>query len=229
MGDFDNFSSFWKVLQEQLAFDDCRNLMLVLSGMPEIIEKLSSSHESFLRTFSFIELGKMPNDEARMIIEKAISKGVPKKKISQEAIERILFYSENYPHLIQELGYSSFEVSTGEEVSENDVLTGLHGNALYKGSIETLGKLFFSKMYDEIRRNRNYKEVLKVIASLSKDENKWVSRKRMLEKSEVKKTSLGASLSDLVDKGLIIKNPDKSGEYKMYSNMFQVYISKILN
>ena len=228
MGDFDNFSSFWKVVQENLAYDNCRNLMLVLCGMPEIMEKLSDSHESFLRMFVPVTLDRMPDNEAKMIIEKALKHGKPKKNISQEAIKEILFYSENYPHLIQELGYSSFKMSQGDEIVKEDVKAGLHGNELYEGSVKKLGKLFFSKMYNEIRKNQNYKEILKIIANLSGNENQWVSRKSILEQTTKKKTSLGRAISDLINKKLIIKNPDKTGEYKMHSKMFQVYISKIL-
>lgn len=228
MGDFDNFSSFWKVVQENLAYDNCRNLMLVLVGMPTIMEKLSISHESFLRTFVPIVLDRMPDNEAEMIIERALENGKPKKNISIEAVKEILFYSENYPHLIQELGYSSFKMSSGDKIMKEDVKAGLHGNELYEGSVKKLGKLFFSQMYATIRRNQNYKEVLKIIANLSGNKNKWVSRKNILEKSSKKSTSLDVAMSDLTDKKLIIRNPDKAGEYKMCSKMFQVYISKIL-
>ena len=228
MGDFDNFSSFWKVVQENLAYDNCRNLMLVLVGMPTIMEKLSTSHESFLRTFVPIILDRMPDNEAKMIIERTLENGKPKKNISQEAVREILFYSENYPHLIQELGYSSFKMSSGDTIVKEDVKAGLHGNELYEGSVKKLGKLFFSQMYATIRKNQNYKEVLKIIANLSGNENKWVSRKNILEKSSKKSTSLDVAMSDLTDKKLIIRNLDKAGEYKVYSKMFQVYISKLL-
>ena len=66
------------------------------------------------------------------------------------------------------------------------------------------------------------------MAQLSGNENKWAPRKKILEQSIKKKTSLDWALSDLTNKKFIIKNPDKKGEYKMYSKMFQVYISKIL-
>ena len=228
MGDFDNFSSFWKVVQENLAYDNCRNLMLVLVGMPDIMEQLSQSHESFLRMFVPITLDRMPDNEAKMIIQKALENGKPKKSISQKAIKEILFYSENYPHLIQELGYSSFKMSAKDIIEKEDVKAGLHGNELYEGSVKKLGRLFFSKMYSTIRKNQNYKEVLKIIANLSGNENNWVSRKKIMEQSSKKSTSLGVAISDLTNKKLIIKNPDKTGEYKIHSKMFQVYISKIL-
>ena len=158
MGDFDNFSSFWKVMQENLAYDNCRNFMLVLSGMPEIMEKLSDSHESFLRMFVPITLDRMPDDEARVIIEKALKHGKPKKSISQQAIKEILFYSENYPHLIQELGYSSFKLSKGDEIIKKDVKAGLHGNEFYESSVKKLGKLFLVKCITKLEKIRIIKK-----------------------------------------------------------------------
>ena len=153
MEDFGGFASFWKVVQESLAYDNCRNFMLVLVGMPIIKEQLSQSHESFLRMFVPVTLDRMPDNEAKMIIEKALETGKPKKSISKEAVKEILFYSENYPHLIQELGYSSFKMSNSNEIVKEDIKTGLDGNDLYEGSANKLGKLFFSKMYKEIRKN----------------------------------------------------------------------------
>ena len=237
MGDFEKFSSFWKVTQEKLAYDDCRNLILVLAGMPVIVNRLTESHESFLRTFTPVSLSKMPKDEAEQIIYKALKKGRPLKSISQPAVNKILFYSENYPHLIQELGHSAFRISTTNEISPQDVEAGLYGNNNFEGSIEKLGKLFFSKMYNEIRKNQNYKEVLKTVAHLAGAENNWVPRQNMLEQNRAgtegmepihKKTSLDRGLHDLSNRDLILKNPDKAGEYRMYSKMFQVYINKIL-
>ena len=170
----------------------------------------------------------MPFPQAKMIIEKALRAGQPKKSITPDAIQEILFYSENYPHLIQEVGYSAFQVCQGREIKKPDIITGLEGNEFYEGSIKKLGQLFFSKMYDTIRKNKNYREVLKIIADLSGRDDKWVPRKDILQRSSKKRTSLGGAISDLTNKELIMKNPDKSGEYKMYSKMFQVYISKIL-
>ena len=227
MGDFDVFSSFWKILQETLAFDDCNNLMLIFVGMPEVIEKLFQSHESFPRTFHPIELEKMPSNEATMIIEKSLPNGTPKKSISEEAEKEILFYSENYPHLIQELGFSSFLMSEDNEIKKEDVEKGLYGSEDYEGSINKLGQLFFRKMYNDIRKNESYKEVLRLMSDIGNGEKEWTLRQEIMEKASKKRTSISAALSNLSNKKFLVKNPDKKGEYKFYSKMFQVYISKI--
>lgn len=226
MGDFNSFSSFWKTLQEKLAADNCRNLMLVLVGMPEIREKLVSDHESFLRTFTPIFLEKMPEKEAQRVILTMLEKGTPKKEITQDAINKIFFYSEYYPYLIQELGYSAFEVSQGDKITLEDVEMGIHGNNEYRGSITRLGELFFSRMYQEVIKSENYSELLKIIAKFSSVDQKWVPRQALLENFSKKKTSLDANLQSLVGKELIIRNPQKWGEYKLVSKMFQVYVEK---
>ena len=60
-------------------------------------------------------------------------------------------------------------------------------------------------------------------------ENKWVPRKEILVPISPRKIfALGWAISDLTNRKFIIKHPDNQGEYKMYSKMFQVYISKIL-
>lgn len=227
MGDFNSFSSFWKTLQEKLAADGHMNLMLVFAGMPEIKDKLGSDHESFLRTFTPITLDKMPNEEAKRVIHNMLEKGEPKKTIAEDALNKILFYSENFPYLIQELGYSSFEVSEDNEITIQNVETGLLGNSEYPGSVKRLGELFFSQMYKEVIKSENYTDCLKLIAKLSGEEHNWVTRQNLLKEFTKKKTSLDVYLQELVKKNLIIRNPEVNGEYKLISKMFQVYVQKL--
>lgn len=228
MDDFEGFSSFWKTLFEKLSADNLRNIMLVCVGMPELLTKLGEDHPSFLRVFTPLNLGKMQDQEAVQIIEKALEKSHPPKAIDPEALKKILYYSENYPHLIQEIGYSAFEVSKSKVITVQDIDDGLHGNAVYMGSIKRLGELFFNKMYDEVRKTDSYKEILRLIAEKSGEENEWVSRQQLVGLYSKGKTSLDSCLQKLVLKELIVRNPDQQGEYKLVSKMFHVYVSKIL-
>lgn len=228
MNSFEGFSSFWKTLMERLAADQASRLMLVFVGMPEVQDFLADDHPSLLRIFSPIYLDKMPEAEAQSLIKVTLKKGVPQKTMSEEAIRKVLFYSENFPHLIHELGYSAFEVSEGDQVTEQDVENGLHGTSTYGGSIERLGSLFFDKMYNEVRKSEGYKEILGILADLSGPDHKWVTRQEILNRFSKGKTSLDGSLNVLVKKEVIIRNPDQVGEYKLVSKMFQAYVDKIL-
>ncbi len=225
MADFENFSSFWKGLQETLGADDCNSLMLVFVGMPEIKDKLAADHESIIRTFTPIYLDRMERQDAEEVIKKALDGSG--KTISNEAVEKILNYSEYFPHLIQELGYSAFEVSERNEITGKDVDLGIHGNESYPGSIARLGELFFSRMYDEIKKSKNFKEILKIIATLSGIKQKWVSRQAVLKEFSGKSTNLDSSIRVLKEKKLIITNPEMQGQYRISSKMFQAYIEKI--
>ena len=225
MADFENFSSFWKGLQETLGADDCNSLMLVFVGMPEIKDKLAADHESIIRSFTPIYLDRMERQDAEEVIKKALSKSG--KTISNEAVEKILNYSESFPHLIQELGYSAFEVSESNEIMGKDVDLGIHGNESYLGSIARLGELFFSRMYDEIKKSGNFREILKIIAKLSSIKQKWVSRQAVLKEFSGKSTNLDSSIRVLKEKKLIITNPEIQGQYRIASKMFQAYIEKI--
>jgi len=226
MKDAESFSSFWKTLQELLLADGVNNLMVIFVGMPEMIQSLNEDHESFLRTFTPINLDRMNDADARDVIHKALSKTT--KTISHEAIDKIIYYSERYPHLIQEIGYTSFEVSNENEISLNDVENGVHGTIDFKGSVDRLGELFFSKMYDEVKKSDNFKQILKIIANKSGINHNWVLRQEILDDFPLKKTSCDSAIRTLKDKKILIKNPNKDGEYRLFSKMFQVYISKIV-
>lgn len=225
MADFENFSSFWKGLQETLGADDCNSLMLVFVGMPDIKDKLAADHGSIIRSFTPIYLDKMERQDAEEVIKKALSGSG--KTISNEAVEKILNYSESFPHLIQELGYSAFEVSESNEIMGEDVDLGIHGNESYPGSIARLGELFFSRMYDEIKKSKNFKEILKIIATLSGSRQNWVFRQAVLKEFSGKSTNLDSSIRTLKEKELIIANPEMQGQYRISSKMFQAYIEKI--
>ena len=226
MADFNNFSSFWKTLQETIAADGFNNLMLVFVGMPTLNESLAEDHESFLRTFIPLTLDKMTITDASDVVNKVLKNGT--KTISKDALNLILEYSERYPHLIQEIGYSAYEVCENIEINSHDVETGIHGNDEYAGSVKRLGELFFSKMYNEIKKSDNFKELLKITAKICGNQNNWASRQQILNDFTLKKTSLDSSIKTLKEKGLLIKNPDKDGEYRLSSKMFQAYVSKIL-
>ena len=42
---------FFKVVTEMLQQHNCNNVMFIVAGLPEVVEKLSTSHESSLRVF----------------------------------------------------------------------------------------------------------------------------------------------------------------------------------
>jgi predicted transcriptional regulator len=168
----------------------------------------------------------MPEDEARVVIEKALE--TSGKTIAQEAMQKILDYSEKFPHLIQELSYSAFEVSKSDEITVTDVKAGIHGSDFYEGSISRLGKLFFSKMYQDIQKSDNFKEILKIIAVQSGQKQKWVARQDILSEFSGKRGSLDSSIRTLKDKELIITNPDSQGQYRIVSKMFQAYVENLL-
>ena len=83
-------------------------------------------------------------------------------------------------------------------------------------------------MYNEIKKSDNFKELLKITAKICGNQNNWASRQQILNDFTLKKTSLDSSIKTLKEKGLLIKNPDKDGEYRLSSKMFQAYVSKIL-
>jgi len=227
MKDFDSFSSFWKSLQETLAADNINNLMLIMVGMPEIRELLANDHESFLRTFTPIILDRMTESDAREVISKVLFNSG--KTNTNEAVEKILLYSERFPHLIQEIGYSAYEVCSGDQIVETDIERGLHGTDNYLGSVKRLGELFFSRMYDEVKKSSNFKEVLKIVANKSGENYNWVTRQEILKDFSLKKTSLDSAIRTLKDKKMLIKNPDAEGEYRLFSKMFQVFIGKLFD
>jgi len=217
--DFEGVASFLKTLFEKLNFDSYNRISFLMCGMPEVKDKLYKDHESVLRNFQPIDLAIMPEREAKEVINKALKgTGV---KIEDDALEYIVGLAEGYPHFLQEIGYSAFEVDEDDIIDENDVTGGVRGTPDYPGSLKRLGRQYFDRMFHRDVKSDVYREILTIVA---KERTKYVSRKKILSKFSKGKTVLGTYLSNLIERELLVRDKTRKGYYALPSHMFRVYI-----
>src|SRR5690606_35384761 len=114
---------FFKIVTELLQQHGCNNVMFVVVGLPDITDKLLSSHESSLRVFNQIKITELnPNDRKMVVdlgLEEANRINDEKTTITEEAKVHISTLSEGYPHFIQQFSYSAFEFNTDGEISSD--------------------------------------------------------------------------------------------------------------
>ncbi len=217
--DFSGIASFLKTLLERLGADSYSRFMFLISGMGDLKEKLYKDHASVLRNFEPVELKTMPDNEAEQVINKALQETTV--KITKEGLDLIISLAEGYPHFLQEIGYSAFEVDIDNEIGEEDVRDGVLGTEFYPGSIKRLGDQYFYRMFQLDIQSDIYREILSIIAI---EDAQFVSRQTILSKFSKKKTVLGSYLKNLVERQILIKDKTRFGFYALPSKMFKIYI-----
>ncbi len=213
---------FFKFVSEYLQKNGCENVMFVVAGLPDIVEKLSSSHESSIRIFTQIKVKELvPKDRTYVVnrgLEVGNAKNAEKTTIATEAITLISTLSEGYPHFIQQFAYSAFEANTNGEISVEDVNAG----AFYKGgALDVIGDRYYQSAYNKQIKSDEYREVLIIMAE---NLNSWIKKSEIRANFSGNDHTVTAALSALTSRKIILKNPSKMGEYRLQHKGFALWI-----
>ena len=213
---------FFKAVTENLQKNGCQNVMFVVAGLPELIEKLSQSHESSLRIFTELKIKELKVDDRLYVIERGMEEAnkinQEKTTISDTAKRHISTLSEGYPHFIQQFAFSAFETNTDGEISEDDVLEGAFRE---RGALDAIGARYYaSSFYDRIKSDE-YRQVLGIMAESM---NSWVPKKEISSKFSGSEQTLNNALQALTDRRIILRNSSKRGEYRLQQRGFALWI-----
>jgi hypothetical protein len=213
---------FLKTVTEALQRHDCQNIMFVVAGLPDTVEKLSKSHESSLRIFTRIKINELSVEDRNYVIDKGLEQGNTVNEeqvtISNEARSQIAYLSEGYPHFIQQFAYSAFDFNSDGEISVDDVL-----DAAFKpgGAIDSIGdRHYASAFYDKIKSDE-YRQVLSIMAGKL---NSWVTKADIRASFTGDDSTLSNALTALTSRKIILKNTSKKGEYRLQQTGFALWI-----
>lgn len=213
---------FFKIVTELLQQHGCNNVMFVVVGLPDITDKLLSSHESSLRVFNQIKITELnPNDRKMVVdlgLEEANRINDEKTTITEEAKVHISTLSEGYPHFIQQFSYSAFEFNTDGEVSSDDVLRGAFDQ---NGAIDSIGSRYYAADYHSKIKSDEYRQVLSIMAESM---NSWIKKSEIREKFSGSNQTLTDALAALTKRKIILKNSSARGEYRLQQRGFAIWI-----
>lgn len=208
-----------KKITEQLAFEEANNLLLILAGLPSSRDILFESHPSSLRLFEEITLRPLTSDECKQVIttglREANIKNEIKVKIDDDALETISFFSEGYPHFIQQFGYCSYEQDIDNVISKDDV------NGATKKAISLIGDKYYKDLYFNKINKESYREVLRI---MSDNLDAWTTKKHIREKFSGDETTLNNAVNALTSRNIILRKQGTKGQYKLQWMGFALWI-----
>ncbi len=176
--------------------------------------------------FEIYQLDKLNSDEIGEVIDKTLqeSKNLNhvETRITEEARNALVYYSEGYPHFIQQFGSSAFAVAMGNTISGKDVAKGAFGP---DGAIAKIGETYYrDDFYNNLEEES--RQVLRLMAEISGD---WISKKQIRDTFVGKSQVLDKALDNLQKSGLIKLKEDEKEIYRLRQKAFAHWIKLIAN
>lgn len=214
--------TFLKLLLERLQKKSCNNILIGLAGLPELRNRLYESHQSSVRIFEEIPLGRLSRGEIGRVVdvclEEANKQNAIKTSINVDAKELLITLSEGFPHFIQQFGYSAFASDKDNIISKQDVENSAFGS---RGALEIIGDLYYRyDFYNKIKKD-SYRQVLRIMAE---DLDGWVSRKKITSKFKGKSGILNNAIKALRDRHIILSKEGEKGNYRLQHKGFALWI-----
>lgn len=212
-----------KLFTERLAKRQCDRVLIGLAGLPDLMVKLASSHESSPRILEAMDLQPLEIEESKDVIRRGLEEANIKNDfsttISSKALDLLAELSEGYPHFIQQFGFSAFEADEDYVIDEADVNEGAFRQ---NGALDQLGLKFFSKQYRDQIRTDNYRVMLDMMAEHG---DAWLTRKEIIDACGIPDHAVDNGLRALKEKGIIAaRGTDGKGPYRIPTKSFAAWI-----
>ena len=218
-----DLGSFFKLLTERLQRNGCERVIIGLAGLPNLRDILLKSHESSLRLFDELHLDRLSNEEVNRVIDRCLEKAnesSPKPvTITKEGREWLLYFSEGYPHFIQQFGHSAFDKDDDFEIGKSDVLNGALGE---NGALELIGDRYYRDNFYKKIQKESYRKVLRIMAEKL---DSWISKKEIREKFSGKETVLNNAIQVLKERHIILPKEGERGWYRLQHKGFAHWIN----
>lgn len=218
---------FLKNLTETLNIESCNNILFILAGLPNIHKILQESHESSLRLFQEFELPTLSKNETDEVITRGIkeanSTSDNKVTIDRKSLDYIYVYSEGYPHFVQQIGYSVYDVNEDDKIDEEDIKEGFF---MKGGALDLIGNRGYKKLYYSDINVESQRAILDIMAE---NWNGWITRDSIKSKLNKKDTTLDNGLRALKEKNIILVKEGSRGQYRLQWASFAFWIKNHKN
>lgn len=217
-----DLGTFLKNLSEALQVEGCNNILFILSGLPRVRDVLRDSHPSSLRLFEELELLPLTSDDIKSVYMRGLKivnqKAPIKYSYDEKALEQMINISEGYPHFIQQIGFSTFDLNTKDIISIETALSAIYGK---NGAIDLIGDRYYRDMYYNKIKDDSYREILNIMAD---NPGNITSRQQLLTQFKGTPQSLDNGLRALKTRNIILPIQGKVGQYRFQWLGFSVWI-----
>ncbi len=182
--------------------------LLVLTGLPTLVQKLNEARTFTERMFHMLILDRLSDPEARSAIEKPIELEQSTLGFAEKTILRIMAESKGYPFLIQYICKEVFDAWIGK------ITVGLAASVPMGEITAKLDQDFFTPRWN--RATDRQQSFMQVIATLKSSDEEFTIQEITAASREVLKKPFNPShatqmLGHLAEKGLIYRN--RRGSY----------------
>lgn len=216
---------FSKLFTERLVKLRCNNVALGLAGLPPVLDRLKSSHESSVRVFRPLPLEVLGMGDRQTVVERGLAeakeRNVFETTIASDAMNLICSLSEGYPHFIQQFAYSAFDHDSDNNLDVEDVKEGAFGK---HGALEALALRYFNEWYFQQIGSDEYREVLRAMSDHS---DGWVTKAQLRAAVKMKGSTLNNALSALKARNIILTQQGKKGVYRLPNKSFAVWLRSL--
>jgi hypothetical protein len=217
-----SLGSFFKLLTERLQRRGCSRLSFAIAGLPEVRTVLAESHTSSLRLFEELILGRLSDQEVDGVIDMGMRQAnelnATATTITDDARRHLVYYSEGYPHFIQQFAYSAFAADTDDVIDRGDVM---HGGFGRRGAMELIGDRYYrDNFYNKVQKE-SYRQVLRIMADKLDD---WVSKKEIKARFKGPESTLDNAMFALRDRKIILAKEGERGVYRLQHKGFAWWI-----
>jgi AAA ATPase domain len=215
--------NFVKLLTERLTRAGCHNVCIGVAGLPEVLSMMTASHSSSLRLFNIMELAPLSLPEREEVVQRGLDDANERTRtlttILPDASRYLAELSEGYPHFLQQYAYCAFAMHEGDQIKFSDVHKGAYDQE--NGAIVQLGSQYFHDLYFNQIGSDDYRKVLHAMAS---DDDNYVSKKQIADRTLLKQATLTNALAALKRKNIIRAKPGTQGLYKLPSRSFAAWL-----
>jgi hypothetical protein len=186
-------------------------LMLMLCGLPPVVDNLSRSKSYSERMFATQELGNLrPPEDRAALVDPAVRLG---RRYADEVVDAVMVDSGGYPFFIQVYGDALWIGSSGEVITMADL------KRLRPRILATLDAGFFRARY--VRASPNERLLMQNIAKHGES----ATMEQLQQASGRRNNELQPTVSALIQKGLVYR-PERA-RIAFTAPMFGAFLNRI--
>jgi len=213
-----DFANWYKSFADEVAthYTDFP-VFIMLTGLPEKRDKLSTLQPSLMRIFRVVDIEKLSDEEVEGFLSTAFEK--VGTKVEPEAMELMVRFSSGLPLLMHEIGDATFWADDDTVINEGDAFAGISNAA------EAVGKKYLDpKVYRGIRSER-YMSILRKLGETGPISQNFKKKDVESTLTESEKKVFNNFLIKMREFGIIESDLESGrGSYRFVNAIYPVYI-----